>query len=94
MFLLTAFCLLLSGPRRHLTPWKQPPVVSRQGVALPASLSFLYYPLRPLRFALKWIGVVMKDAANLLGQCRRSARFQRLATPPGAAEFVHTTERR
>jgi hypothetical protein len=37
-----------------------PRLADRQAVALPASLGFLYYPLRPLRLALKWIGVALK----------------------------------
>jgi len=41
-----------------------PRLADSQAVALPASLSFLYYPLRPLRLALKWTGVALKQVAN------------------------------
>ena len=43
-----------------------PELADSQAVALPVSLSFLYYPLRPLRLSCKWACVALRQATNSL----------------------------
>jgi len=52
---------------RCLAEWVFTPTLAEcQAVSLPPSLSFLYYPLRPVRLTLKWSYIVLTQAAKSL----------------------------
>ena len=89
MFLLTAFCLLPTAFRPPeppgtwpLTPWKQPPVVSRR-------FQVLYYPLRSLRLSPKWTGVALKGSYPKSVKAERGSEV----LPALVRRFVEATER-